>query len=115
LSTVLDGSNLKETMQIEYENKIEQRAALQRLIGIEDRVYLQVEGSSSAIASSLFMPRARKRRKDLSGTLFALRTGVALDRAPSGRRTVVRGLRPSELPGPIAVPSVLASLLKVLQ
>ncbi|MEX3958322.1 DUF3501 family protein [Trinickia sp. EG282A] len=45
-----DGSNLKATMQIEYENEIERRAALRRLIGIEDHVFLQVEGESPIYA-----------------------------------------------------------------
>lgn len=39
---VPDGSNLKATLQIEYENEIERRAALARLIGVEDHVFLQV-------------------------------------------------------------------------
>ena len=42
LPLVPDGSNLKATMQIEYENEAERRAALARLIGIEDRVFLRV-------------------------------------------------------------------------
>ena len=42
LPLVPDGSNLKATMQIEYENETERRAALARLIGIEDRVYIRV-------------------------------------------------------------------------
>lgn len=42
LPLVPDGSNLKATMQIEYENEAERRAALARLIGIEDRVYIRV-------------------------------------------------------------------------
>jgi hypothetical protein len=46
LPLVPDGSNLKATMQIEYENEIERHAALARLIGIEDRVFLQVEGEA---------------------------------------------------------------------
>jgi hypothetical protein len=37
-------------MQIEYENEIERRAALQGLIGIKDRVYLQVEGEQPVYA-----------------------------------------------------------------
>jgi hypothetical protein len=44
LPLVPDGSNLKATLQIEYDNEIERRAALARLIGIEDRVFMQVEG-----------------------------------------------------------------------
>jgi hypothetical protein len=41
---VPDGTNLKATMQIEYDDVDERRAALARLKGIEDRVYVQVEG-----------------------------------------------------------------------
>lgn len=47
---VPEGSNLKATMQIEYENEIERRAALGRLIGIEDRVFLQVDGEPPVYA-----------------------------------------------------------------
>ncbi|NLP59768.1 DUF3501 family protein [Paraburkholderia sacchari] len=50
LPLVPDGSNLKATMQIEYESEIERRAALARLIGIEDRVFLQVEGEPPVYA-----------------------------------------------------------------
>ncbi len=41
---VPDGTNLKATMQIEYDEPEARRAALGRLKGIEDRVYVQVEG-----------------------------------------------------------------------
>jgi hypothetical protein len=44
LPLVPDGSNLKASMQIEYSNEIERHAALARLIGIEDRVFVQVAG-----------------------------------------------------------------------
>ncbi|MDQ7979642.1 DUF3501 family protein [Paraburkholderia sp. SARCC-3016] len=50
LPLVPDGSNLKATIQIEYENEIERRAALARLIGIEDRVFIQVEGDAPVYA-----------------------------------------------------------------
>lgn len=41
---VPDGSNFKATMLIEYDNEIERKAALAKLIGIEDRLFIQVEG-----------------------------------------------------------------------
>jgi hypothetical protein len=41
---VPDGHNLKATMLIGYEDVEERRHALARLKGIEDRVYVQVEG-----------------------------------------------------------------------
>ena len=44
LPLVPDGSNLKATLQIEYENVAERRAALTRLIGVEDCVYMHIEG-----------------------------------------------------------------------
>jgi hypothetical protein len=50
LPLVPDGKNLKATMQIEYENEIERHAALRRLIGIEDRVFLQVDGEPPVYA-----------------------------------------------------------------
>jgi Protein of unknown function (DUF3501) len=50
LPLVPDGSNLKATMQIEYENEIERHAALARLIGIEDRVFLKIDGEEPVYA-----------------------------------------------------------------
>jgi len=50
LPLVPDGSNFKATMQIEYENEVERRAALARLIGIEDRVFMQVDGEEPVYA-----------------------------------------------------------------
>jgi len=41
---VPDGTNLKATMMIEYPDVAERHAALARLKGIEDRVWVQVEG-----------------------------------------------------------------------
>jgi hypothetical protein len=45
-----DGSNFKATVLIEYANEIERKAALARLIGIEDRLFLQVEGQERVYA-----------------------------------------------------------------
>ena len=39
-----DGSNFKATMLIEYTNEVERKAALAKLIGIEDHLFVQVEG-----------------------------------------------------------------------
>ena len=41
---VPDGTNLKATMLIEYEDPAVRQGALARLIGIEDRVWIEVEG-----------------------------------------------------------------------
>ncbi|MCM0044097.1 MAG: DUF3501 family protein [Burkholderiaceae bacterium] len=45
-----DGSNFKATMLIEYEHVADRKAALAKLIGIEDRLFVQVEGQSRVYA-----------------------------------------------------------------
>jgi len=50
LPLVPDGSNFKATMQIEYVNEVERRAALARLIGIEDSVFMKVDGEEPVYA-----------------------------------------------------------------
>ena len=45
-----DGSNFKATMLIEYANEVERKAALAKLIGIEDRLFIQVEGQPRVYA-----------------------------------------------------------------
>jgi hypothetical protein len=45
-----DGSNLKATMMIEYEDPDERARALARLIGVESRVYVQVDGTDRCYA-----------------------------------------------------------------
>ncbi|HEV7616796.1 MAG TPA: DUF3501 family protein [Burkholderiaceae bacterium] len=47
---VPDGSNFKATMLIEYDNETERKAALAKLIGIEDRLFIQVEGQDRVYA-----------------------------------------------------------------
>ena len=41
---VPDGSNWKATFMVEFPDEDERRAMLQKLIGVEDRVYVQVDG-----------------------------------------------------------------------
>ena len=47
---VPDGGNWKATMLIEYPDPHERKRELARLIGVEDRVYVEVEGLSRAYA-----------------------------------------------------------------
>lgn len=47
---VPDGSNFKATMLIEYANETERKAALAQLIGVEDRLFIQVEGQARVYA-----------------------------------------------------------------
>ena len=46
LPLIPDGSNLKATMMLEYSDETERKRQLPQLIGIEDRIWIQVEGSS---------------------------------------------------------------------
>ena len=45
-----DGSNWKATFMIEFPDEDERRAMLQKLIGVEDRVYMQVNGHERVYA-----------------------------------------------------------------
>ena len=45
-----EGSNFKATMLIEYTDETERKSALARLIGIEDRIFIQVEGQDRVYA-----------------------------------------------------------------
>lgn len=47
---VPDGSNFKVTMMIEYTNEAERRRALARMRGIEQRVFIEVEGQPRVYA-----------------------------------------------------------------
>ena len=47
-----DGSNWKATMMIEYPEVEERRHALSRMIGVEDRVWVQVEGCPKVYATA---------------------------------------------------------------
>jgi len=47
---VPDGTNFKATMLIEYEDPAERTVALARLVGIEHRLWVQVEGSARVLA-----------------------------------------------------------------
>jgi hypothetical protein len=47
---VPDGQNWKATLQVEYEDVEERKRALARLKGIEDRVWVQVEGQARVYA-----------------------------------------------------------------
>ncbi len=45
-----DGSNLKATMMIEYDDPVVRKRELARLRGVEDKVYLQVDGHPKVYA-----------------------------------------------------------------
>ena len=47
---VPDGSNFKATMMLEYTNEVDRKVALAKLIGIEHRVFIEVEGQPRVYA-----------------------------------------------------------------
>ncbi len=47
-----DGTNFKATMMIEYDDVEERKQALTQLVGIEDQVWVQVEGHDKSFAIS---------------------------------------------------------------
>jgi hypothetical protein len=47
-----DGSNLKATLMIEYPDVEERREALERLAGIEDTIYAEIEGCGRVTAAA---------------------------------------------------------------
>jgi len=83
-----DGSNLKATMMIEYPDPAERQRMLGRLKGIEDRVWIQVEGCERvyAIADEDLERENEKKTSSVHFLRFelsdemrkALRYGVAL-------------------------------------
>ena len=85
---VPDGSNWKATMLIEYEDVEERRRALARLRGIEERVWIQVEGSPR------FRPRHQAHGPLLETPHAAVRCIEGVQQVPAlpqaGLRTVRR-------------------------
>ena len=60
---VPDGSNWKATMLIEYPDPNERKRELGRLIGVEDRIFVEVEGHAAQLRDRRRGPRARERRR----------------------------------------------------
>jgi hypothetical protein len=85
---VPDGTNLKATMMIEYEDVDERRRALARLRDIEDRVWVQAEGHGKvfAIADEDLDRETDEKTSSVHflrfeldpGTIAALKAGAAL-------------------------------------
>jgi hypothetical protein len=117
LPLVPDGSNLKATMQIEYENEIERRAALGRLIGIEDRVFVQVDGERPVYAIA---DEDLDRENDAKTSAVHF---VRFELTPAMKAKLKQGAglsmgcdHPNYPVSPAAIgPDVLASLLKDLR
>ena len=55
-----DGTNLKATMMLEYPDVSERRAALQRLSGVEDAVYVEIGSLGRVFAHADISPDGRR-------------------------------------------------------
>ena len=113
---VPDGSNWKATMLIEYADVEERQRALARLIGIEDRVWVQVEGCPRvyAIADEDLERETEEKTSSVHFLRFELDT--AMKRALAAGANIRMGV---DHPGYQATvdalaPAARASLLKDL-
>jgi hypothetical protein len=116
LPLVPDGSNLKATMQIEYENEIERHAALSRLIGIEDSVFILVEGEAPvyAVADEDLERENEQKTSAVHFVRFELTPAMKTRLRDGGALQI--GCDHSNYPVPVQTiePSVRAALLKDL-
>ena len=112
-----DGSNLKATMLIEYENEIERKAALAKLIGIEDCVFIQVEGQERvyAIADEDLDRETEEKTSAVHFVRFEL--SAAMKEALKGGAQMMTGCDHSNYPAHVEeLPAeTLASLVKDLR
>ena len=82
-----DGENLKATLMLEYEDREERQIALGQLVGIEDTVWLQVDGYPKAkTIADEDLERSREEKSsavhflrfELGAAATAFRTGARL-------------------------------------
>jgi hypothetical protein len=85
-----DGSNLKATMMIEYEDPSERERELARLIGIERRVYIQVDGTEPCFAiADEDMPRENEHKTSAVHFLRFEFSAAAVAAFRSGRSVAI--------------------------
>jgi hypothetical protein len=92
-----DGDNWKATMLIEYEEVTERRVALERLKGIEDRIYIEIGAHRIYAIADEDMERAND-VKNRKCAFFALPARAGPDRSAARRRAPRLRHRPSPLP-----------------
>jgi hypothetical protein len=72
-----DGSNWKATFMIEFDDVEERKAALARMIGIEDRVWVQVDGFQRVFA--IADEDLKRENEEKTSAVHFLRFDLALD------------------------------------
>jgi hypothetical protein len=104
---VPDGSNFKATMLIEYEDVAERRRALERLKGIERRVWVQVAGCSKVYAiADEDLPRENE---DKTAAVHFLRFELAPDMIAALRRGAALGAGVDHPQYAVTVPALEAA------
>lgn len=87
-----DGSNWKATMMIEYPDETERREKLARLIGIEDRVWVQVDGFDRVYAIADEDLERENAEKTSSVHFLRFELGVAMVKALRGGAALAAGV-----------------------
>ena len=111
---VPDGSNLKATMMIEYDDPVVRKRELARLIGIEDETYLQVDGFDKVYA--IADEDLERENEEKTSSVHFLRfefTPAMIDRLKKGAALAV-GIDHPNYPVRVdeVAPNVQASLVK---
>ncbi|HVZ42424.1 MAG TPA: DUF3501 family protein [Ramlibacter sp.] len=113
---VPDGGNWKATMMIEYPDENERRRELARLIGIEDRMFVEVEGHERVYAiADEDLPRENE-EKTSSVHFLRFELAPAMRAAVKAGAAVKLGCDHTNYPAHVSIaPEALASLASDLR
>ena len=113
---VPDGSNWKATMLIEYPDANERKRELGRLIGIEDRMFVEVEGHARVYALADEDLDRENEEKTSSVHFLRFEFTAAMRQAVKAGAAVKLGCDHTNYPAHVAIaPETLASLAGDLQ
>jgi hypothetical protein len=109
---VPDGTNFKATMLIEYEDADERRQALARLRGVEDRVWVEVEGCGRVYAiADEDLPRENEQK---TSSVHFLRFELTPEMIAALKYGVALGVGVDHPACSVAVPSIKAEIRRAL-
>ena len=109
---VPDGSNFKATLLIEYEGEEERRRALASLKGIEDRVYVEVEGFPRVYA--IADEDLERENAEKTAAVHFLRFELSNEMAGALKRGAALGMGVDHAAYNVEVPAVPADTLAAL-
>lgn len=108
---VPDGSNWKATMMIEYPDSNERRRELGRLIGVEDRMFVEVEGHPRVYALADEDLERENEEKTSAVHFLRFELDAAMRNAVKAGAAVKLGCDHTNYPAHVAIaPETLASL-----